>query len=64
MNGQSKLVNFWDRLTTVKSFLGNLIFLGVLLFLLSLAISALFSGSKNVDPEGKTLVFNPKAPIV
>ena len=64
MNEQSKLVNFWNTLTTVKSFLGNLIFLGILLFLLSLTISALFSGSKNIDPEGKTLVFNPKGPIV
>ena len=64
MNEKSKLANFWDMLTNVKSFIGNLIFLGVLLFIFSLIIGSLFSGSKNIDPKGKTLVFNPKGPIV
>ena len=52
MNEKSKLANFWDMLTNVKSFIGNLIFLGVLLFLFSLIIGSLFTGSKNIDPQG------------
>ena len=64
MNEQSKLATFWSYLTTARVFLVNLIFLGILLFLLTFILSAIFSGSQKEDPTGKTLEFNPKGPIV
>ena len=64
MNEQSKLATFWSYLTTARVFLVNLIFLGILLFLLTFILSAIFSGSQKEDPSGKTLEFNPKGPIV
>jgi len=64
MNDQSKAASLWSKVTTVRVFLGNIIFLGILLFLISLIASAIFSGNKLEDPEGKTLIFNPSGPIL
>ena len=64
MNETSKiqLLGLW--ITKARVFTLNLIFVVIALVVILTILGSIIGGSKLADPEGKTLVFNPKGPIV
>ena len=64
MNETSKiqLLGLW--ITKARVFTLNLIFVVIALVVILTILGSIIGGSKLADPEGKTLVFKPKGPIV
>ena len=64
MNEITKTERFWERVTKIRSFTANTLFLLIVLVLLFSIIGSIFAGKKLPDPKGKALVINPAGPIV